>query len=151
MPFVPESFEPPSGLTTERFRLEPLGPQHNERDYEAWSSSMDHIHATAGFRDRSWPREMTVEENRGDLERHANDFAARTGFTYSVLDPDGEDVIGCLYIYPDKTRDADARVISWVRVSHAELDGPLRDAVSDWLDQAWPFERVDYPSGQQSA
>jgi hypothetical protein len=144
--FVPASFEPPSGLATEHFRLEPLGPQHNERDYAAWSSSMDHVRATA-FEGGGWPREMTLEENRRDLERHANDFTARTGFTYSVLDPAGQDVIGCVYIYPDKRSEADARVVSWVRASRAELDLPLREAVSRWLSEVWPFARVAYPSG----
>ena len=148
MSFVPASFEPPSALATEHFRLEPLGPQHNERDYEAWSSSMDHVRATVGFDDPGWPREMTLEENRRDLERHANDFTARQGFTYSVLDPAGQDVIGCVYIYPDKRGDADARVASWVRASHAALDLPLRETISGWLDEAWPFERVRYPGGQ---
>lgn len=147
--FVPASFEPAAELATEHFRLEPLGPQHNERDYEAWSSSMDHIRATAGFADPGWPREMTLEENRRDLERHAGDFAARTGFTYSVLDPAAQDVIGCVYIYPDKRGEADARVVSWVRASHAALDLPLRETISGWLDEAWPFERVAYARGQR--
>ena len=30
---------------------------------------------------------MTLDENLGDLVRHAGDFAARTGFTYAVLRP----------------------------------------------------------------
>ena len=47
--FVPEGFEPPSGLGTESFALEPLGPEHNERDFAAWSSSIDHIRSSAGF------------------------------------------------------------------------------------------------------
>ena len=80
--------------------LEPLGPQHNDRDYAAWTSSMDHIRATPGFAGREWPREMTLDENRGDLERHERDFAARTGFTYTVKDPGDGDVVGCVYIYP---------------------------------------------------
>jgi hypothetical protein len=149
--FVPETFEPPSGLVTERFRLEPLGPQHNERDHAAWSSSMDHIRATAGFADPGWPREMTLEENLRDLERHAGDFRARTGFTYSVLDPAGRDVIGCVYIYPDKHGDADARVASWVRATHAQLDLPLRETISRWLGEAWPFARVAYAAGDRGA
>lgn len=33
---------------------------------------------------------------------------------------------------------------SWVRASHAELDVPLWRAVTAWLDEAWPFERVAY-------
>ena len=53
-------------------------------------------------------------------------------------------MIGCVYIYPDKSEQHDARVLSWVRASRAELDAPLRRAVSDWLADAWPFERVAY-------
>ena len=34
---------------TEQFRLEPLGPQHNDSDYEAWSSSVEHVHMTPGW------------------------------------------------------------------------------------------------------
>ena len=29
----------------------------------------------------------------------------RRGFTYTVLDPESRDVIGCLYIYPSKDED----------------------------------------------
>ncbi len=143
-PFVPDDFEPPLRFATERFVLEPLGPQHNEGDHEAWSSSIDHIRATPGFESGSWPHEMTLEANRDDLERHARDFAARTGFTYTVLDPATRAVIGCVYIYPDGTGDCDASVRSWVRASRAELDEPLREAVSRWLDRTWPFARVAY-------
>jgi hypothetical protein len=144
VPFVPDDFAPPDGLTAEHFVLEPLGPQHNEPDHEAWSSSIEHIHASPGFTADGWPRPMSLDENRRDLERHAADFAARTGFTYTVLDPASRDVIGCIYIYPDKDGDRDARVASWVRASRAELDGPLRDLVSRWMETAWPFARVAY-------
>ena len=141
--FVPPDFAVPLRLDAPRFHLEPLGPEHNEADYAAWSSSQDHIHATPGWEGSSWPREMTLDENRGDLERHAEDFKARTGFTYTVLEPAG-DVIGCVYIYPDSEDAYDARVLSWVRASHADLDAPLWRAVSDWVASDWPFERVNY-------
>jgi hypothetical protein len=143
MAFVPADFEPPTVLTEERFVLEPLGPQHNEADYAAWSSSMEHVRATARFKGDGWPREMTLDENRADLERHARDFAERKGFTYTVLDPGG-DVIGCVYIYPAKNEESDAKVNSWVRESRAELDGPLRERVTRWLGEDWPFQRVTY-------
>jgi len=142
--FVPDDFQPPLGLVADRFVLEPLGPEHNEADHEAWSSSIDHIRATPGFPDGRWPREMSLDENRADLERHARDFAARTGFTYTVLDPADRDVIGCVYIYPDRDGPADAEVSSWVRDTHADLDVPLRELVSRWLAETWPFERVTY-------
>ena len=109
---MPADFAPPRRFETPVFRLEPLGPEHNERDFEAWSSSMEHIRATPGF-DRSWPHEMTLDENRADLERHARDFEERTGFTYTVLD--GDKVVGCVYIYPLDGVERGARVRSWVR------------------------------------
>ena len=144
MAFVPEDFQPPPELVAEQFLLEPLGPQHNEPDHAAWSTSIEHIRATPGYPDGRWPREMTLEENRADLERHARDFANRSGFTYTVLDPADRDVIGCVYIYPDKTGASDAVVMSWVRATHAASDTALRRLVSGWISEAWPFERISY-------
>ena len=141
--FVPADFVVPLRLETPQFRLEPLGPEHNDADYRAWSSSMEQIHATPGWEESSWPRDMTLEENRADLQRHADDFEKRSGFTYTVLDPSG-DVVGCVYIYPVSDGSHEARVLSWVRASRAELDGPLWQAVSDWLAAEWPFEKVEY-------
>lgn len=144
MPFVPDDFQPPRGLVADHFVLEPLGPEHNADDHEAWSSSIEHIQATPGFRGSSWPHAMTLEENRADLERHARDFAARSGFTYTVLDPAQRGVIGCVYIYPDRDGVHDAVVRSWVRASRADGDAALRELVFRWLAEAWPFERVAY-------
>jgi RimJ/RimL family protein N-acetyltransferase len=142
--FVPAGFDVPLGLETPDFVLAPLGPEHNERDYDAWTSSMEHIREeTPGFPWGSCPHEMTLAENRADLERHADDFRNRKGFTYTVLDPGDRDVIGCVYIYP--LRDSDgASVHSWVRKSHAHLDASLRRAVSEWLEEDWPFAAVEY-------
>jgi RimJ/RimL family protein N-acetyltransferase len=142
--FVPSDFDVPQRLATPQFVLEPLGPEHNDEDYEAWTSSMEHIHATPGWETSTWPREMTPDENRADLERHADDFRARRGFTYTVLEPASGDVIGCVYIYPLPESDHDARTLSWVRASRAELDAPLWRAVSDWLAADWPFRSVEY-------
>lgn len=128
-PFVPSGFVVPLAIATEQFRLEPLGPQHNDSDYE----------------DRG------KDDNLRDLEGHADDFAKRAGFSYTVLDHATGDVIGCVYIYPDRTEEHDAHVSSWVRASRAELDIPLWRAVTDWLEDDWPFERVAYAARPASA
>jgi hypothetical protein len=47
--FVPPDFDVPRGLETADFVLEPLGPEHNEPDYDAWTSSMEHIAASPGI------------------------------------------------------------------------------------------------------
>ena len=94
-PFVPPEFVVPLALETAQFRLEPLGPQHNEPYYAAWSSSLEHIRATPGYPDGSWPPVggMSSEANLADLTRHAADFEARKGFTFTVIDPASGDLV----------------------------------------------------------
>jgi hypothetical protein len=144
--FVPEDFDPPRAMAQPEFQLVPLGAEHNESDHAAWMSSIAHIHATPGFESGNWPpvEGMSLEANRDDLVAHARDFAERTGFTFTVLVPDTQEVIGCLYIYPAKDGDHDAQVRSWVRADVAELDARLHAAVTRWLAECWPFERVAY-------
>lgn len=142
--FVPDDFVPPTGLDHDAFRLRPLGPEHNESDYAAWTSSVDHILATPGYEGSSWPHPMTLDENNGDLTKHAAEFVAREAFTYTVLAPDRDVVIGCLYIYPSKRPEYDAKIRSWVRAADADLDPVLYRVVTDWLATMWPFGSVDY-------
>ena len=143
--FVPQEFEPPTSLVTDDFVLEPLGPQHNASDHAAWSSSIEHIHATPGYPDGSWPPVdgMSLEDNLADLTRHAADFEARRGFTFTVLDPRSREVIGCVYLYPTASDEHDVQVQSWVRADRAGLDQPLADAVAAWLETDWPWVRPD--------
>ena len=143
-PLVPEGFTVPAGLRNELFVLEPLGVQHNEADHAAWMSSIEHIRATPGFAGRTWPAPMSLQENAADLVKHAQDFADRNGFTYTVLDPASGDVVGCVYIYPPRRSGYDVDVRSWVRADHAGLDKPLHDLVCQWLAGAWPFQKPDY-------
>jgi hypothetical protein len=150
-PFVPDEFVPPTGLDAADFRLCPLGPEYNESDYAAWTVGVDHIRRTPGFEGLGWPHPMTRAENFGDLVRHADDFAARRGFTYTVLEPDADVVIGCVYIYPAEAAGFDAQCRSWVRADLAHLDPVLYHAVRSWLVEAWPFERVDYAGREEAA
>jgi hypothetical protein len=150
--FVPADFAIPGGLTAGEFRLEPLGAQHNAADYAAWTASMGHIQATPGFAGAKWPHEMSLAENLGDLERHAQDFATRRGFTYTVLSTATGEVVGCVYIYPPRGQSPDqsgggewpAVARSWVRADQAALDPVLYHAVRAWLEHDWPFDSIEY-------
>ncbi|WP_410659231.1 N-acetyltransferase [Amycolatopsis sp. lyj-112] len=113
--FVPAGFEPPTSLATDQFHLEPLGPRHNPADHAAWMSSIERIRSTPGYPDGNWPPPdgMTLEENLTDLRRHADDFTRGTGFTFTVLAPADNDVIGCVYLYPSSAAEWDVTVQSW--------------------------------------
>ncbi|GIJ76679.1 hypothetical protein SAMN05443287_108194 [Micromonospora phaseoli] len=143
--FVPPDFDPPTSLVTDRFRLEPLGPQHNVADHAAWMSSIEHIRATPGYPDGDWPPPggMSLEANLADLRRHADDFTSGRGFTFTVLDPVDGDVIGCVYLYPPASEEYDVTVQSWVRADRAGLDVPLATAVANWIATDWPWVRPD--------
>ena len=150
--FVPADFAVPDHLVAEQFRLEPLGPQHNAADYAAWTASMGHIQATPGFAGRGWPHEMSLADNLRDLERHAQDFAERRGFTYTVLSTGTGEVVGCVYIYPPRGESPPAAsagewpaaVSSWVRADSAALDPVLYRTVLAWLERDWPFRSIEY-------
>jgi hypothetical protein len=142
---VPEGFEVPRELRTEWFRLEPLGPQHNDSDYAAWMSSIKHLQTSPGFAGHGWPPDegLPIEENLADLVRHADEFEKRLAFAYTVLRPDADEVIGCVYFDPTEQAGA-VDVRSWVRADVAELDATLRTTVRDWLSSSWPFDSVTY-------
>jgi hypothetical protein len=108
-------------------------------------SSIDHIRTTPGFPIGRWPPAdgLSLAENLRDLERHADDFERRAGFTYTVLNDEGR-VIGCVYIYPSRSDTRVAQVKSWVSANCAQLDLPLHDAVANWLATVWPFTKVRY-------
>ncbi|HEY5890719.1 MAG TPA: nuclear transport factor 2 family protein [Acidimicrobiia bacterium] len=151
-PFVPTDFDAPLAFAWSDFHLEPLGPQHNERDHEAWMSSIDHIRSTPGFtpaEEPNWPVAMSLERNLEDLVRHARDFEERKGFTYSILE--GDDVVGCVYIYPSRASDHDAVVSSWVTESHANSDDSVRKTLATWIDEVWPFSNPHYAGTTSSA
>jgi hypothetical protein len=125
-------------------RLVPQKGRH-EADHAAWMSSIEHIRATPGYPDGDWPPGdgMTVQDNLADLRRHAADFAERTGFTFTVLDPANRDVIGCVYLYPSTSTTHDVAVQSWVRADRADLDAPRAAAVASWLAESWPWKHPD--------
>ncbi|MFZ0625614.1 MAG: N-acetyltransferase [Acidimicrobiia bacterium] len=141
-PFIPKDFEVPMEFDGPGFHLEPLAPVHNERDHEAWMSSIDHIRATPGMGSLDWPAPMTLEENMADMEMHAREFRERKSFTYSILD--GDEVIGCVYVYPSRDSKHDAVVRSWVTAERSVMDRVVWEALSEWLSTAWPFRSVAY-------
>ncbi|MBT8165866.1 MAG: N-acetyltransferase [Acidimicrobiia bacterium] len=144
--FVPDDFVVPIDFEGPGFRLEPLGPEHNERDHDAWMSSIEHIRTTPGFPDPNddWPAPMSLEDNLADMVMHQRHFETRRGFTYSIVD--GDEVVGCVYLYPSREDLVDAEISSWVTVARADLDEIVWRTLNEWLEADWPFGTVrDHP------
>ena len=143
--FVPDDFEIPALLETDRFRLRMLSVDDIEKDYEAVIESRELLHTLFGG---PWPRpEFTLEENLADLERHQQEFLSRKAFAYTVMSLDETRVLGCVYIDPPETTDSNAVVVMWVRQTEYDkgLDEILFNEVRNWISSEWPFKKVDYP------
>ena len=148
--FVPEDFVVPDGLIARDFRLTPLGPQHNEADYAAWTSSIDHIRATPGSAratgharcpsltiSATWSGTPEISLSAAgsripcSASAPAMSSAAFTSTRSTARDQETE-------------RRRHASVESWVRADHAALDAAVHDAVVAWLERDWPFDSIEY-------
>jgi hypothetical protein len=148
-PFVPDDFEVPTLLETPRFRLRPLTTADVDNDYAAVMESAALLRAMFG---RDWPSEGFMrEENLSDLAEHQQEFERREAFAYTVVSPDEQTCLGCVYINPPRGHPCDARVYMWVRQSAYDqgLDPVLFQAVKAWLDERWPFKNAIYPGRDQ--
>lgn len=142
---VPDGFVPPTPVETDEFRLALLGPEYNESDYSAWTSSMDFIRSLPGWGTSSWPEPMTIEDNLRDCVSHLERSNSGRDFAYTVLLPDRDEVVGCVYFKPTRPpRPGTVDVRSWVTEEHSNLDKPLYEAVTRWLAKDWPWSVVEY-------
>jgi hypothetical protein len=145
--WLPADFEPPLLLETERFRMRPLDVNDVVKDYDAVMSSREHLWQMFGEA-WGWPRaDLTLEQDRKDLDWHQDEFERRSSFAYEVMSPDERRLLGCVYIDPPTKRGFDAEVAWWVRMSELDsgLDEALGAALRNWLASEWPFTKVAFP------
>jgi len=114
-------------------------------DYPAVMGSRESLWAKFG---ELWgwpPPDMTLEQDRADLARHAREMEANESFNYAVLDAGETELLGCVYIDPPPAG-ADAEASWWVVDAHAKgpLDAALEVTVPAWLAEAWGFQSVHY-------
>jgi hypothetical protein len=107
-----------------------------------------------------WPRAgFTLAENHADLAQHEAEHQARAAFTYTVLNPDETECLGCLYCYPLRRTLASygapppaiaaagedaAEASFWVRQDREadDLDRRLLAALLPWLRGEFAFARL---------
>jgi len=144
--FVPDEFLYPTELETENFFIRPIRGSDAEMDYPAVMSSISHIRSTMGS--HSWPsEELTLDEDRRDLERHTGEMERGEAFVYTVMNRTQTEILGCIYIFTSRLDLMDAEISMWTTLEAYEngLDAILFEEVQDWISTEWPFSEVVYP------
>ena len=154
--FYPASAIVPAALQTDEFLVRPLRATDVELDYDAVITSRAELLLRSEGR---WPRKgFTREENLADLVRHEQEHLDRVAFTYTVMDPDETECLGCLYMNPlrrllqraglsaEHVPDDSASVTFWVRQSRLQdnLDRRLLEALIPWLRTEWSFSLITF-------
>ena len=114
---------------------------------------MDMI-AVMGSRDRLWsiygeawgwpPVDLTADDDREDLARHASEMSRNESFNYPLFDVRETALLGCVYVDPPERVGADAEISWWVVDEH--VDGPVEQAldtfVPTWIASDWPLKEA---------
>ncbi len=141
-------------LRTDEFLLRPLRATDVQLDYDAVISSRAQLLLSSGS---TWPREgFTIEENLADLERHEWEHRERVAFTYTMMNTEETECVGCLYMNPLERllghdaesgaylSDNTAYVSFWVRSTRLadDLDRRVLTALIPWFLKEWAFSHV---------
>lgn len=150
--------EPAAGFAGDGFIVRPLEPSDAVLDHDAVMSSRDFLFHWE--QDPPYPPEdFSVEDNRSDLEWMDDNHRHGRRYTYTVMNADETQAVGCIYIIPsddpmyrtavvtshDGTdlSTCDATVSFWVRPSTWDdgFERTLLEAVLGWLRNEWSLER----------
>lgn len=143
--FVPHNFVVPKEFETDEFRLRMLSIDDVEKDFDAVTSSEEHVGKV--WPDSDWPQGLTLRQNLIDLGWHEKEFQNRSSFAYTMVTLDESRIIGCVYFYPTLKYEFDAEVFLWARKSELSsgLEERLFDSVQRWMENDWPFENPAFP------
>ena len=144
---IPRAIHPsPSRPASDLFRLVPATADWVEADFEAVMASRTAIRGLFGPEVDWPPSDLTIQEDRDDLQWHANEFEAGTSFAFLVTATRERLCNGCLYLFPTQSPDHDIEAYLWIR---SDLDNaiskPIEEQIIAWVNQAWPFRHVAWP------
>jgi RimJ/RimL family protein N-acetyltransferase len=147
-PWLPAEFRHPLRVELRTgHHLRPISPDDTELDLVAVMSSQERLYSVYG---RAWgwpPPTMTAEQDREDLQHHADEMETHQSFNYALFDNDETALLGCVYIDPpEKVGDADAEISWWVVDScvGTAVEAALDELVPRWIAEEWPLTRPRY-------
>lgn len=165
MSFTDPNQPVPTGLRTDEFVLRPITADDAPNDHDAVMETREHLRL---WEQSTWPADdFTVEANREDLAGLELRHTEHRAFTYTVLDPDTAECLGCVYVFPTSATflakctvtpmgvevwdDMDAVVYFWVRSSRMDtgMDAHLLEALRRWFADEWLLEKTVYVTNEQ--
>lgn len=147
MTLVPTSYDVPTGLDTDRFRLRPLRTSDALAHYDALMTSVSHLQGTY-YRTPDWPaQDLSYSDNHVHVAWHDKERDLRKSFAFVVMSTNGSGYLGNVYVDPCDKSGIDAAVTTWVRESELAtgLDAALYHEVRAWIASDWPFQTAAYP------
>jgi RimJ/RimL family protein N-acetyltransferase len=147
-PWLPADFRHPqrAELSTGE-HLRPIRPEDTDLDMVAVMGSQERLFSIYG---KAWgwpPATMTAEQDREDLQHHADEMETHESFNYALFDEAETRLLGCVYIDPpEKVGGADAEISWWVVDScvGTPVEAALDELVPRWIEAEWPFRHPRY-------
>ena len=154
MSFRTQGIDAPAGFSGDGFVVRPLLPSDNALDHAAVMETREFLY--------HWeqeppypPEDFSLEENLEDLEGMAQAHEDGIRYTYTVMNADETEVLGCLYFMPNDDRMYPSATVSshdgsdfttvdlllgfWVRTSTWAdgFEATLLAAVLAWIERDW--------------
>lgn len=146
-PWLPPDFVHPTHVALRGgHHLRPIRETDVDLDMVAVMGSQPRLWRIYG---KAWgwpPADMTAEQDRADLARHAAEIEAHESFNYAVFDADETALLGCVYIDPPEKAGADAEISWWVVDEYVgtDLEAELDAFVPRWIAEGWPLAAPRY-------
>lgn len=157
MSFQSQGIAAPAGFHGDGFVVRPLRADDNELDYAAVMETREFLYHWE--QEPPYPAEdFSLAENLEDLVGMVDAHAEGIRYTYTVMNADETETLGCLYCFPNDDRmyrtaevtshdgtdfsGVDLVLGFWVRTSTWEsgFEATLLEAVLGWLRSAWSVE-----------
>ncbi len=125
----------PQEVTLGDFRLTMLTAADLDDDMAAIEESVAELDCVFGD---AWPRGLTREADRADLDRHHREFTSHHAFAWVIRDHGGA-YLGCAYVKPATGQRGAALAIHWMRTTAAVRGQAFAALFHEWLrGPDWP-------------
>ena len=145
--WLPEGWQHPARVELSTgHHLRPIRADDTELDMPAVMGSQERLWSIYG---EAWgwpPATMTAEQDREDLQHHADEMEANEGFNFALFDADETELIGCVYINPPERVGGGADISWWVRDEYVgtDVEHALDERVPQWIAEEWPITEPRY-------